>query len=139
MVCGLRSAVCGLRVMGDHDDGLVIFTVKQPQKIQNFIRRCPVKIPRGFITHQQTRVGNNGPGNGHPLFLPSGEFRRLVVLPVRQAHYGQGRLRPLLSFGATEAGQQKGQFHISQGGQYRQEIVKLEYKAHVGGAPLCEL
>jgi len=60
---------CGARIMGHHDDGHSGFPVETDHQLQNFFGRNPVQITCWFIGHQNIRVRNHRPGNGHSLLL----------------------------------------------------------------------
>src|SRR6266550_4346149 len=47
----------GVRIMGDHDDGLFEFLVEALEQGENLLRRLAVEIARGLIRHEDRGVG----------------------------------------------------------------------------------
>ena len=83
--------------MGHHHQGdaLLVEFIKQFQHLGG---GAGVQSPCGFVCQQQTRAVDDGPGDGHPLLLPSGELIGLVLQTLRQTNAAQGRLGSLDPF-----------------------------------------
>ena len=61
----------GPGVVGDHDDGLPKLLVESLHQLQDLLGRNLVQVTGGFVGHDDGRIGDDGPGNGHPLLLPA--------------------------------------------------------------------
>ena len=130
---------CGFRVVGDDDDGLLKVFVQPGQQVHDFPGGFPVQVAGGLIRGDEGGVGDQGPGDGHPLLLAAGELARVVVLAVAQVHQFQDQVHVLLSLPPGQPGEQQGQFHVFKGREHRDELIKLEDEAHVGGPPIRQL
>src|SRR5690606_12627148 len=69
----------GLRVVGDHDDGLAVLAVEHLQQAQDLVGGLAVEVAGGFVADQQGGVGDQGAGDRHALFLAAGKFVGLVA------------------------------------------------------------
>src|SRR5690606_7020181 len=88
-----------------------------------------VQVTGGFVGKKDLRFIGKGPGNRHSLLLSSRQLGRIMCRPVRQAYFAQqfhGFLPGTLSFFQLQRNH-----HIFQGGQRREKLKVLEYKAHV--------
>jgi len=78
----------------DDDDGVTLLV----ECLKNAMISSPVRLVQvagRFVGQQNRRVGNQGPGDGHPLPLPAGELIGFVVHAVGQPRPASGRRRPL--------------------------------------------
>src|SRR6266576_1992982 len=87
----------GVRIMGDHDDGLFEFLVEALEQGENLLRRLAVEIARGLIRHEDRGVGGNCPCDGDALLLPARKLPRIVLGAVGEAHERQRRIDVLLA------------------------------------------
>ena len=129
----------GLRVVGDDDDGFVELLVQPGQQVHDFPGGLPVQVAGGFVRGDEGGVGDQGPGDGHPLLLAAGELGRVVVLAVAQAHQFQDQFHVFPALPAGQLGEEQGQFHVLKGREDRDQLVELEDEAHVGGPPIGQL
>ena len=87
--------------MGDHNDGFVEFVVQPVEQGQHVVGRLSVQVPGGLVGHDDRRVGDDGPGDGHPLLLAAGKLGGPVIGPFGQVDRRQGgrgmRLRSVIS------------------------------------------
>ena len=84
-VQGVGRVFGGLRVVGDHDDGLAVVAVEQLQQAQDFLGRMAVEVAGRLVADQQGRVGDDRARDRHALLLAAGEFVRAVRAAVGQA------------------------------------------------------
>ena len=125
----------GLVVVGDHDDSLAQIGVQAFEQGHDVGGGHPVQVAGGFVGHDDVRVGDDGPGDGHALLLAAGKLVGLVVGAVGQAHGGQGGQGVVAPGGGGKACEQKRQLDVFLGGQDRNEVVELEDEAHVAASP----
>src|SRR5690606_13059129 len=69
-VQGVGGVLGGLRVVGDHHDGLAVLAVERLQQPQDLFGRLAVEVAGGLVADQQGRVGHDRAGDGHALLLP---------------------------------------------------------------------
>ena len=136
---GVAGVFGGLRVMGDHHDGLAVLAVERLQQAQDLLGRLPVQVAGGLVADQQGRVGDDGAGDGHALLLAAGQFVRAVLRAVAQADQLQCDFGIALALRAGQAGQQQRQLDVALRGQHRHQVVELEHVADVLAAPVREL
>ena len=63
------------------------------EDLQDLVGRLAVEGAGGLVGEQYPGPEHQGPGQGHPLLFPSGEFSRPVGQSLRQAHRLQQGLR----------------------------------------------
>ncbi len=66
-----RRTLRRLGIVGDHDDGFVLFTIHDLQQIEDLLRHFAIKIARGLIADQQCWICHQRPCNGDALLLPT--------------------------------------------------------------------
>ena len=59
------------RIMSDHHNGLMVIAGQGAEQVENRSGGFPVEVSGGFVGYEESGVVDDGPGNGHPLFLPS--------------------------------------------------------------------
>src|SRR5256885_12373700 len=128
-----------VRVVRDHHDGLLEFLVQPLEQRQDFLGRFPVQVPGRLVRYEDRGVGGDGPRDGDALLLAARELPREVMHPVLEPHQGERRLDVLAPLGLRERRQQQRQLHVLEGGEHRDEVVKLEHEPDVRGAPAGEL
>ena len=94
------------RVVGHHDDGLLRFTIEPVHQVEDLLSRNPVEVSGRLIGHQDRRVGDNGPGNGHPLLFASGELAGIMIHPTGKVDDSERQFHMLASLSARETGEQ---------------------------------
>lgn len=62
-----------IRFMGHHDDGLA-FSMQFIKQLHDFPGCFGVQVAGGFIGQQNRWLTYQGPGNGYPLALATGQF-----------------------------------------------------------------
>ena len=115
--------------MGHHDDGLAVLAIEDLQEIEDLFGVVAVEVAGGLVAHQDGRIGDDGPGDGHTLLLPAGQLTGLVLRAVIEADDGQRRLGVAAALLARELGQQQREFDVALGVQHRQQVVELENEA----------
>ena len=126
---------CRLLVMGDHHDGLALPAIEHLEQGKNFVGGFAIQIAGWLVAQKNGRVGDDGAGDADPLLLSPRHFARLVRRAVPEPHQGQRGIDMGLALGAGEAGEQQRQFDIGRSRQHRHQIVELEDKADMAGAP----
>lgn len=117
-----------IQLMGNEDHrfpGLIQFG----KNLHHVLCGFAVQIARRFIRHDDGRIIDERPGDGHALPLPAGKFIRHVVDAVSQAEMRQDLHRALPSLAAKHIPVDHGQDHIIRRGQPRQQIEALKYEA----------
>ena len=61
-------------------------------KFEHFFGRSFVEIAGGLVGDQDRRIGGDGAGDRHSLFLAAGELARIVMHALGQADDAQGHL-----------------------------------------------
>lgn len=86
-----------------------------------------IEIPGRLVSQQKRWARHEGPGQGDPLLLATGELPRVVMPPRLEADAGQGRCR--LPGGIGNSGEFEGERDILGGGHRRDEVKGLENDA----------
>jgi len=95
-----RGASGGVRIVGDHDDRLAMFTVKRLEQGQNLVPGFAVQVAGGLVAEQQSGVGHDGAGNAHALLFPAGKLAGIMLLAACEADNRQRRGHVPLPLGA---------------------------------------
>ena len=69
----------GLRVVGDHDDGLAVLAVELLQQAEDLLGGLAVEVAGRLVADQQRRIGDDRAGDGDALLLAAGQLARLVL------------------------------------------------------------
>ena len=120
-------AVGKLRVMGDHNDELVLGDL-----LENFhdLHGCVgVQRAGGLVGQKDIRVVHQSPGDGHALHLAAGHLVGLFVQLVAQTHLFQGLFGSRLPLRRSNAGESQGQLHVGKYGLVRDQVIGLKNKA----------
>ena len=75
-------------VVGDDHDRRPVDRAHFLQNLKDLLASLVVKGPGWLITQKKRRLFSQGPGNGHPLLLTTGELGREVVDSFFQANGG---------------------------------------------------
>src|SRR6185295_9956593 len=51
-----RSVLGSLRIVRDHDDGLLLLLIERAHEPKDFLGRVTIEVTRGLVAHQQARV-----------------------------------------------------------------------------------
>ena len=116
------------RVVGHEQQGVAL-PVQLAEEIEHLGACLGIQRACGFVRQQEGGSVGQGPGHGHPLFLPSGEGGRQLVRLVGDAHLLQQGQGPLAALPATHARVEHGQLHIAHDARLGQEVVALEDEA----------
>ena len=66
---GAAGAGGGVRIVGDHDDGLAVVLVERLEQGEDFITRLAVEVAGGFVAKQDRGIGDDGAGDADTLLL----------------------------------------------------------------------
>src|SRR6266545_2140436 len=109
--------------------------VPHPQEeVHDLRRRLRVEVPRWFVGPDDRGVVHERAGDRDPLLLPRAELRGLVVRPASEfdgLEDGE-RLPPRVPRGHLR--HEERQFDVLDGGQDREQVVRLEDEPHPTGA-----
>ena len=67
------------QIVGHQQDRAASAPAEITQQFHNILTRLTIQRGCGFVGQHQFWFRGQGPGNGHPLTLPAGEFFRVVV------------------------------------------------------------
>ena len=65
-MCDARG---GVRIVRDHDDGLVVPLVERLQEVQDLVPGLAVEVARRLVAEQQRRVGDDRARDADALLL----------------------------------------------------------------------
>ena len=68
-----------MRIVCDHEDGLLVLGCCIPEKPQNLSPRVGVKVAGGFVGEDDVRAGEQRTHNGDALLLTTGELFGTVI------------------------------------------------------------
>ena len=75
--CSVRlRALGGVRIVGDHDDGLAVVAVERLQQIEDLVAGLAIEVAGRLVAEQQRRVGDDGARDADALLLSAGELPR---------------------------------------------------------------
>ena len=95
----------------------------------NLLAVAAVEVARRLVGQQHGRGVDECTGDGHALLLAARELRRLVVAPRRKAHHRQQLVGTLLNLRPGTAADEPRNADIFEGGEFGQQVVKLEDEA----------
>src|SRR5262249_27340248 len=102
--------------------------------LPQFLADAGVQSAEGFIEQKDTRLGRQGPRQGHALPLAAGQLRRPAVLETLQAHQGQQFLDPPPHPVPRPAADAQGEGHVFKDAHVPEQRVVLEDEADVAVA-----
>ena len=79
-VDGARGAGGGVRVVGDHDDGLAVLAVERLEEAEDFVAGFAVEVAGRLVAEEQRGVGDDGPRDADALLLAAGKRARIMPL-----------------------------------------------------------
>src|SRR5271167_2048850 len=103
---------CRPRVMGHHDDGLVEVAVEGLHQRQDLLGTLMVEVAGRLVGNKDSRIRNDGTGNGDALFLSPGELPWIMLRAVLETNDAQRRHGALTAFAAGKGSQQQRQLDI---------------------------
>src|SRR5262245_41969239 len=133
------GALGGVRIVGDHDDGLLELAIEPLEQLEDLFPRLAVEVAGRLVGQQQRRIAHDGARDRHPLLLPAGELAWVVPEPLPEADDAErvlGAFDPLL---AAHLDQQQRQLDVLERGQHRDQVIELEDVADVARAPAGEI
>src|SRR5438067_1558208 len=126
----------GLRVVRDHDDGLVEAVVHLLKHVQDDGRVLGVEVPRRLVGEDECGLGDDGAGERHALLLAAGKLQGLVVHLVFELEHAKDFAPPLGVAAAVFAAAvyALGELEVALGGERREEVEALEDEADLAAA-----
>ena len=104
------------RIVADHQDCLAVFLRKPVDDVHDLVGAFAVEVAGRFVTEKEGRIGDDGPGDGHPLLLSAGQLAGIVLHAVGQSDDRQRGLDVFPALCLGQPGQEKRQFHVLKGG-----------------------
>src|SRR5947199_1689550 len=129
----------GMRVVGHHHNRLAEVLVQTFENLQNLSGRMAVEVAGRFVCQQQRRIADDGASNGDALFLSARKLLGKMVGAVFQVDELQRGHHVITALLRVELGQQQRKFHVLKGGEYRDQVERLENVADVRIAPVGRL
>ena len=117
-------------VVGDQDDGLAA-AVQPGQELDDLVAAVRVEGPGRLVGQQQGGLVGQGPGDGQPLALPTGERAGHGLGLVPHPEEVEEVTGPALGRLALEAGDDGRQGHVLQRRHALQQVEELEHDADV--------
>ncbi len=111
--------------MGDDDETGAVQTVQRQHQFEHVLGGLPVEVAGRLVGQHAGRFGDQRPGDGCPLTLATGQFRRRVVESVPQPDLREYRRRPSLGFGFRHPADEQRHGHVFQRGKLRQQVMEL--------------
>ena len=122
--------------MGYYYQGQTL-AVQLPEEIKDHQRRGRVKVAGGLIRQEDVRIIDQGPADGHPLHLPTGELSWQVISSLFQSHHLQDPVN--LVPASVLVAKKQGQLYILPCCQGRHEMELLKDEADVLPAQLHQI
>jgi hypothetical protein len=128
----------GLRVVGDHEDGLVELAAGLAEHLEDGVGVFGVEVAGGLVGEDDGGSVDEGASDGYALLLPSGELAGAVVEAALDAeHVGEVIEEGLVKFplgGCTQGGDVVGYFYVAHGRESGKKVEALEDEADLGAA-----
>lgn len=116
-------------IVGDDQEGLLKLVPEIEEKLMKLFGVGSVQVTRRFIGKYDIRVIDKGAGYCNPLLFPSGQGAGFIFYPVTHPQGIQQAHGLIFHFFFSAPGDPTGDTYVFQGAEFRQQVVKLEYKA----------
>ena len=116
----------GLRVVGHHHHCLAGLLVQPAEEGQGGGGGIRIEVPGRLVGHQDGRVGDDRPGDRHPLLLATGQLAGVVVVSIEEADRVEHHLHPSPPFAPAEGQQEKRKLDVLERGEHGDQVVELE-------------
>lgn len=123
-----------LGVVGDHDEAGAGLAHGSGQHLHDLVAGGLVEGTGGFISKDDAGVGHEGAGDGHALGLAAGDLGGAAVREVAEPELVEQRYGLRTGRAPAHAVEHRGQRHIVQVAQLRQQLSVLEDEAEVAEA-----
>ena len=133
-------AVCirgGMRIVRDHEDGLLVLSRRITQQPQNLRPRVGVEVTGRLVSKYDLRASQQSAHNGNALLLAAGELFGAVIQAVLQPQSLNKIVTPYRV--GFFAGQSQRQVDVLPGGESGYEVKCLEDESYVFAAEFGEL
>ena len=121
-------------VVCNNNDSNALFAAGILQQLQHCLTCIVIQRAGWFIAQQKLWIFGKGTGDRHTLLFPAGKLRREVRCSVCKPHVCKHL--PCIQRIAADLGCQ---LHIFQRCQVSDQIIKLEHKANIISAVVCQL
>ena len=113
-------------VVGDVEKGGADLVVDDVQLDQHALAQLQVKRRQGFVEQQDLRLVDQGPGDGHALFLAAADLVRLLVRLVLHLDQGQHAVHLAIDFRRRPPRNPQPEGNVVPHRQMREQGVVLE-------------
>ena len=122
---------CLLLVVGDEHARHADLVVQPAEPLPQFDPHLRVERPEGLIEQQDLRPDGEGPGEGHPLPLPSRQLRRLAAPEPLEPHEPEEFVHAGRHLRLRHLPHAKPEGHVLEHVHVAEERVVLEHEAHL--------
>ena len=126
----------GLRVVGDHEDGLVELAAGLAEHVEDGIGVFGVEVAGGLVGEDYGGSGNQCSRDGDALLLSAGKLVGAVVETAfnteELGEVSEERLVELFLCGCSQIGDVVGDLDVAHGGERGEKIETLEDEADFG-------
>ena len=125
--------------MGDDDEGLPQLVAQVEEELVQLLLVLCVEATRGLVGKDYLRAVDEGAGHGYALLLSTRELGRLVGGTVGEVQVVEHLHSAAAGIAHAGSGNEGGHHHVLHGGEFGQQLVKLEYEADMPVAEGREL
>jgi hypothetical protein len=126
-----------LEIVSDDHERRALRATERLDEIKDLTRRDPVEIAGRLIGQDTAGLGDQGARKCHPLSLAPRKLARPMGQPCLQADLMQRVPGLLMSLLAPQATDEQGHGDILEGGEFRQQMMKLVHKAQLAIASIA--
>ena len=126
-------------IVRHQQDRLSQFIPQFREQVEYLLGGVGVEVPGGLVGHDERRIGDDRPGDPHPLLLAAGELAGTMAEAVGQADQLQRRQHLAAPLRRRQRQQEQRQLDVLVGCQHRQEVIELEDKAEPPRPPVGQL
>jgi hypothetical protein len=116
--------------VGDDDDGLAKAVAQGEEQAMDFFLGSGIKVAGGLVGEEHRGLVDKGPGYGYALGLATGEFGGFMAGAIPKANFFKQAFGCFSGIFRVASGNQGGNHHVLQGGEFRQEMMELENESY---------
>ena len=107
--------------------------MKPAEGFEDHLSRLGIEVAGGFVGQDEGGIVDQGPGDGHPLYLSSGKLiGEMDPVGLLQSRRAEGLLGPRLRAPAGRPLSRPGEGNVTDNGCPRKQVEGLEDKADAG-------